>query len=51
MAYATLKYNIYIKMKEREISAEGLATAVLLKKTGQWKIQHMHTSKIPKRDH
>ena len=51
MAYATLKYNIYIKMKEREISGEGLATAVLLKKAGQWKIQHMHTSKIPKREH
>ena len=51
MAYATLKYNIAIKMKEREVSGEGLATAVLIKKTGQWKIQHMHTSRIPKREH
>ncbi len=52
MAYATLKYNIAIKMKEREeVSGEGLATAVLIKKAGQWKIQHMHTSRIPKREH
>ena len=51
MAYATLKYNMNIKMKEREISGEGLATVVLLKKAGQWKIQHLHTSRIPKRGH
>ncbi len=51
MAYATLKYNIAIKMKEREVSGEGLATAVLIKKAGRWKIQHMHTSRIPKREH
>ena len=51
MAYATLKYNIAIKMKEREeVSGEGLATAVLIKKAGQWKIQHLHTSRIPKRE-
>ena len=51
MAYATLKYDMTIKMKEREISGKGLATVVLIKQDGKWKIQHMHTSRIPKRDH
>ena len=51
MAYTTLKYNIAIKMKEREISGEGLATAVLVKQGGSWKIRHIHTSRIPKGEH
>jgi len=50
MAYATLKYSIAIKMKEREVSGESLETAVLIKKSEAWKIQHMHTSRIPKRE-
>jgi ketosteroid isomerase-like protein len=49
MAYATLKYNIAIKTKEREMSGEGLATAILSKENGDWKILHMHTSRIPAR--
>jgi len=51
LAYATLKYNIYIKMKEREIDGQGLATMVLTKQDGAWKIRHVHTSRIPKRKH
>ena len=51
IAYATLKYNIDIKMKEREVTGEGLATAVLVKQEGSWRIRHMHTSRIPKREH
>jgi len=51
VAYATLRYSIAIKTKEREVSGEGLATAVLTKQDGKWKIRHMHTSRIPKREH
>jgi ketosteroid isomerase-like protein len=51
MAYATLKYNIAVKMKEREVSGEGLATVILTQKEGGWKIIHMHTSRIPKQKH
>lgn len=51
VAYATLRYSIAIKMKEREVSGEGLATAVLTKQDGKWKIRHMHTSRIPRREH
>lgn len=51
MAYATLKYDIAIKTKKREINGEGLATVVLTKNDGAWRILHMHTSRIPKREH
>jgi len=37
MAYATLKYSIAIKMNEREVSGESLATAMLVKKAGRGK--------------
>ena len=50
IAYATAKYNLAIKMKERQVSGKGLMTAVLVKHDGQWKIRHMHTSRIPKRE-
>jgi ketosteroid isomerase-like protein len=49
MAYATLKYAISVKMKTRDVSAKGLATAVLVKDQGTWKITHMHTSRIRER--
>jgi ketosteroid isomerase-like protein len=48
MAYATLKYNIAVKMKERDASAKGLATVILTQQDGGWKILHMHTSRIRK---
>ena len=51
IAYATLKYNIAVKTKEREFSGQGLATVVLVQQNGSWKIRHMHTSRIPKREH
>ncbi len=51
IAYATLKYDIAVKMKEREFSSQGLATVVLVRQNGSWKIRHMHTSRIPKREH
>jgi ketosteroid isomerase-like protein len=47
MAYATLKYHIAVKMESREVEGEGLATAILMKTANGWKIQHMHTSRIP----
>lgn len=50
MAYATFKYHIAVKMEARAVEGDGLATAILVKTTGGWKIQHMHTSRIlPKR--
>lgn len=47
MAYATFKSHIAVKMESREVEGESLATAILLKTTAGWKIQHMHTSRIP----
>ncbi len=45
LAVATFKYSIFIKMKEREISGEGLGTAILVKTSDGWKIRHIHTSR------
>jgi len=47
MAYATLKSHIAVKMESREVEGESLATAILIKTADGWKIQHMHTSRIP----
>jgi ketosteroid isomerase-like protein len=47
MAYATLKYHVAVKMETREVEGEGLATTIIMKTAGGWKIQHMHTSHIP----
>ncbi len=51
LAYATLRYRIHVKMTEREATGEGLATVILVKQDDGWKIQHMHTSRIPKQKH
>ena len=51
MAYATLKSSIAVKMKEREFAGESLVTAILVKSGDGWKIKHLHTSRIPKRNH
>lgn len=50
MAYATLKSSIVVKMEGREFEGESLATVVLRKTDDGWKIQHMHTSRIPRRN-
>jgi len=47
MAYATFKSHIAVKMEAREVEGESLATTILMKTAGGWKIQHMHTSRIP----
>lgn len=47
MAYATFKSHIAVKMEAREVEGESLATAILMKTAEGWKIQHMHTSRIP----
>ncbi len=49
MAFATFKYKIAIKMKERNIQAEGLGTAILVSTPSGWKIRHLHTSRSPRR--
>jgi ketosteroid isomerase-like protein len=43
-AYATARYSLKAKMGERDIDSEGLATYVLVKVDGGWKIGHSHTS-------
>ncbi len=47
MAYATFKSHIAVKMESREVEGESLATAILMKTANGWKIQHLHTSRIP----
>ena len=49
MAYATFKYDIAVIMEKGEFEGEGFGTAVLVGTTEGWKIQHMHTSSIPKK--
>ena len=47
MAYATFKSHIAVIMESREVEGESLATAIPMKTANGWKIQHMHTSRIP----
>jgi ketosteroid isomerase-like protein len=47
MAYATFKSHIAVIMESGEVEGESLATAILMKTKDGWKIQHMHTSRIP----
>ena len=49
-AYAIFKTSIAVKMETRNFDSEGLATAILIKTNENWKIQHIHTSRIPKRN-
>lgn len=44
MAYATMKYAISGDIGARHIEGAGLATAVLEKINGKWKIVHWHSS-------
>jgi uncharacterized protein (TIGR02246 family) len=49
-AYATARYTLKAKMRERDVDSEGLATYVLVKGAdGAWKIRHSHTSSRPRR--
>lgn len=49
-AYATARYSLKAKMRDREVDAGGLATYVLVKGAdGAWQIRHSHTSSRPRR--
>lgn len=49
-AYATSRYSLKARMKDREIDSEGLATYLLMKGAdGGWRIRHSHTSSRPAR--
>ena len=48
-AYAIFETSIAVKMETRNFDGENLATAILIKMNENWKIQHMHTSRIPKK--
>lgn len=43
-AWATFKYSIAAEMGTRKIESDGLATAVLEKRDGKWRIVHWHSS-------
>lgn len=47
MAYATFRSHIAVLIESGEVEGESLATAILVKTADGWKIQHMHTSRIP----
>ena len=50
IGFATFKYHIAVSMESRDIEVDGLGTAILVN-TGQgWKIQHMHTSQVTRKD-
>lgn len=43
-AWATFKYTISADIKARKIESSGLATAILEKREGKWRIVHWHSS-------
>ncbi len=43
-AYVTAEYLLDAMMDGKEIRSGGLATYVLIREGGQWKIRHSHTS-------
>ena len=43
-AYVTAEYHLKGRIKERDIDVTGLATLLLIKKDGRWRIRHSHTS-------
>ena len=43
-AWATFKYSIAAEIGTRKIESGGLATAVLEKRDGEWRIVHWHSS-------
>lgn len=43
-AYVTADYSIKYKTTERAVDSGGIATHVLVKDGGQWKIRHSHTA-------
>lgn len=43
-AYVTADYAIKYKMGERAVDSGGIATHVLVKEQGAWKIRHSHTA-------
>lgn len=43
-AWATFKYALSADIAERKVESGGLATAVLEKRDGQWRIVHWHSS-------
>lgn len=44
LAYATMKYTISADVNKKRVDSAGLATAVLEKMNGSWKIVHWHSS-------
>jgi len=43
-AYVTSDYTIKYKTGDRNVDGGGIATHVLVKEQGQWKIRHSHTA-------
>lgn len=43
-AWATFKYTLAAEMGTRKVESGGLATAVLEKRDGKWRIVHWHSS-------
>ena len=43
-AWATFKYTISADIEARKIESSGLATAILEKREGKWRIVHWHSS-------
>ncbi|HQU91801.1 MAG TPA: nuclear transport factor 2 family protein [Pyrinomonadaceae bacterium] len=43
-AWATFKYSLAAEMGTRKVGSDGLATAVLEKRDGKWRIVHWHSS-------
>ena len=43
-AYVTADYSIKYKVGERSVDSGGIATHVLVKEQGAWKIRHSHTA-------
>jgi len=49
LAVATLDYSIAVELKDRQISATGVGTIVLVHTGSGWKIRHIHTTRKPQK--
>ena len=50
-AYVTADYSIKYKTGERSVDSGGIATHILVREQGAWKIRHSHTAarRVPQR--
>ena len=47
LGYALYRYSVVLEAGGESFSSEGLGSAVLIKRQGEWRLRHRHTSENP----